>query len=282
MRWPAEASYAFTCSFHLDAETLWTSRDPANADRPGLLSQGRFGPKVGVDLILKMLAARGLASTFFVPGRVAETYPHVVRRVFDAGHEIGHHGYKHEHLAPDDPAMEIAVMDAGLEALKAVTGEAPKGYCSPAWEITPHTIPLLLERGFQYSTNFMDDIQPYLHKHPGSEGSIVELPVHWTLDDAPFRLFSPQQPRPIRSARAIGEIWREETAGIAHHGGLVNLVMHPQVTGRPAMLEMLGEFLDSVLSPGNAYVDRNDRVAAWAKKQLTSPDRSADEAEQRG
>ena len=38
-------------SFDLDAETMWTGRDPKNAARPVLMSQGAYGWKVGVPRI---------------------------------------------------------------------------------------------------------------------------------------------------------------------------------------------------------------------------------------
>ena len=34
-------------TFDLDAETMWTARDPAYAKRPILMSQGAYGWKVG-------------------------------------------------------------------------------------------------------------------------------------------------------------------------------------------------------------------------------------------
>ena len=39
-------------TFDLDGETMWTSRDPAAAKRPILLSQGAYGWKTGVPRIL--------------------------------------------------------------------------------------------------------------------------------------------------------------------------------------------------------------------------------------
>ena len=42
-------------TFDLDAETMWTSRDPANADRPIILSQGAYGWKTGLGRVLDLL-----------------------------------------------------------------------------------------------------------------------------------------------------------------------------------------------------------------------------------
>src|SRR3954471_19459458 len=84
---------AFT--FDFDAEEVWIGEDPANAQRPGVLSQGTYGAKVAVPEILRLLERHGLPATFFVPGRVAERYPQRVREILAAGHEVGLHGYTH-------------------------------------------------------------------------------------------------------------------------------------------------------------------------------------------
>ena len=59
-------------TFDLDAETMWTARDPSFSKRPILMSQGAYGWKVGVGRILDLLRRYDLRSTFFIPGVVIE------------------------------------------------------------------------------------------------------------------------------------------------------------------------------------------------------------------
>ena len=82
-------------SFDFDAEEVWIGEDPSNAHKPGTLSQGTYGAKVAVPLLLDLLRRLDLPASFFVPGRVAERYPHRVEEILAAGHEVGHHGYTH-------------------------------------------------------------------------------------------------------------------------------------------------------------------------------------------
>src|SRR3954469_3780827 len=93
--WPDGNRAAAAFTFDFDAEEVWIGEDPANADRPGALSQGTYGAKVAVPLILELLAAKGVTATFFVPGRVAERHPTRVEAIVAAGHELAHHGYTH-------------------------------------------------------------------------------------------------------------------------------------------------------------------------------------------
>jgi peptidoglycan/xylan/chitin deacetylase (PgdA/CDA1 family) len=226
---------AFT--FDFDAEEVWIGVDPANANRPGVLSQGTYGAKVAVPLILELLDRHGLTATFFTPGRVAERHPGRVREILAAGHEMGLHGYTHRSpakLSRDEEEAELVKAKAILTEL----GASPVGYRSPAWEFSEHTVALLAEHGLRYSSNFMDDIRPY--RHPGG---LVELPVQWLLDDAPHFWFSNTDwTRKIATTADVEAIWREEFEGIKRLGGTFVLTMHPQIIGRPSRLALLDRF----------------------------------------
>lgn len=84
--WKGGARCAVSLGIDVDGETLWLSRDPEHARRPGVLSQGAYGPKVGVPLLLDMLERFAMRATFFVPGWIAERYPDVVARIHRMGH----------------------------------------------------------------------------------------------------------------------------------------------------------------------------------------------------
>ena len=93
--WPDGHRAAVAFTFDFDAEEVWIGEDPENANRPGILSQGTYGAKVAVPLLLDLLDRVGVRSSFFIPGRVAERHPARVEEIVARGHEIGHHGYTH-------------------------------------------------------------------------------------------------------------------------------------------------------------------------------------------
>lgn len=53
------------------------------------------GPGPYTDGLLDELAKRGVAATFFMQGRNAARYPAVVKKAFEAGHQIASHTYDH-------------------------------------------------------------------------------------------------------------------------------------------------------------------------------------------
>jgi peptidoglycan/xylan/chitin deacetylase (PgdA/CDA1 family) len=188
--WPDSKRLGVVFTFDLDAESLWTARDPKNLERPVTLSQGEYGPKVGLPRILRLLKKYDLKATFFVTGWAMEHYPETVADIVAQGHEIGHHGYHHEWLDNISLDEEKVIMSKGLSLIKGFDPKGPFGYRSPSWEFTPNTIRLLKENHFKYTSNMMNSDLPYLHKLDSREIDLVELPVSWIMDDAPYFLYS--------------------------------------------------------------------------------------------
>jgi len=262
--WPNGARVAVMLTFDFDAESGWLSRDPATGDRPGILSQGTYGAKVGVPRILDLLAAENVPATFFIPGWVAEHHPDKARMIRDAGHEIGHHGYLHERARPEDPESEKRGFELGMRALETILGVKPAGYRAPGWDLTALTLDLVKQHGMLYSSNLMDDVFPYVH--PGN--SILELPVQWQLDDAVYFMFHPTLVnRPINSPEVVYGIWREEFLGMCEWGGLFNLTCHPQVIGHPSRLRMLRALIRFIKEREGVWWGRGRDVAEhWLAK----------------
>jgi peptidoglycan/xylan/chitin deacetylase (PgdA/CDA1 family) len=246
---------AFT--FDFDAEEVWIAQDPGNADRPGVLSHGTYGARVGVPLILELLERQGVKSTFFVPGRVGERHPERVRDILAAGHEIGLHGYTHrspQAMSEAEERDELRRARAVLEGL----GAKLAGYRSPSWEFSPRTVPLLVAEGLRYSSNFMDDVRPYLH----SGTSLVELPVHWMLDDAPHFWFSSASwDRKIATNGEVRAIWEAEFLALRKLGGVCVFTMHPQLIGRPSRLTFLECFREFVAGHDGVRIQRCVEIA---------------------
>lgn len=265
VKWPNNARVAVMLTFDFDAETLWLGRDPENARRPGVLSQGTYGAKVGVPMILQTLREEGVKATFFVVGWTAETHQDRAEMILREGHEIAHHSYSHTWIDPAFPDKEVEEMEKGLEALKTRLGVVPKGYRSPAGETSDNLIRLLNKHNFLYDSSLLDDINPYRHVMPDGSRGPIELPWHWSLDDAPFALFSIKSPRPIFPNSHIRQVFQDEFREIHRWGGLYNLVMHPQVSGRPSRITLLREMIQWIKTFPNAWFATGTEVAeAWS------------------
>jgi peptidoglycan/xylan/chitin deacetylase (PgdA/CDA1 family) len=268
VNWPHGARVAVMLTFDFDAETLWLSRDPENAKRPGILSQGTYGAKVAVPKILETLREAQVKATFFIPGWTAEHHRGRAEMILRDGHEVAHHSYSHAWIDPAFPDKEVEEMERGLEALKTQLGVVPRGYRSPAGETSDNMIRLLDQHGFLYDSSLMDDVNPYRHRMPDGRPGPVELPWHWSLDDAPHALFSVARPRPIFPNSHLREIFQDEFREIYRWGGLYNLVMHPQISGRPSRVALLREMIGWMKTFPNVWFATGTEVAeAWAARQ---------------
>ncbi|MBI2878023.1 MAG: polysaccharide deacetylase [Candidatus Tectomicrobia bacterium] len=250
-----EISVCLTLDF--DAMSVWLGTFGATS--PSMISRGEFG-RVGAERLLALLRPWGIRATWFVPGHTVETFPELVQRIADEGHEIGHHGYCHENPALLSQEEERAVLERGIDAIRRVAGKPPVGYRSPAWDLSACTLDLLLEHGFLYDSSLMaQDFTPYYcrvgDQAPkdgpylfGREIELVEIPVTWGLDDfPPFEyVWTAKGINPGLSAPSqVYEVWSGDFDYLYERlgAGVFCLTLHPQVIGRGHRLLMLERLL---------------------------------------
>jgi peptidoglycan/xylan/chitin deacetylase (PgdA/CDA1 family) len=254
-------------TFDFDAESLWETT--GSHSTPTYLSRGAYGARVGVPRILSLLAKYDIRATFFVPGITAERHQAVVQEIYARGHEIGHHGYRHE--SPTDLTLEEekAVLEKGFEILEKVTGERPKGYRSPAWDLSHNSIRLFQEYGFLYDSSMMaDDFHLYPLTLDGQELEVIEIPVAWELDDAPHFMFNLYPYRAGMAAPSkVYEIWAAEFEGAYADGGVFTLTTHPQIIGRYHRLQMLEKLIQHMAEhPGVWFTTCSEAVDDWRQQ----------------
>lgn len=243
-------------TFDFDAMSLWVVRGMRS---PGPISRGEFGAHA-IPRLLHLLRREGISSTFFIPGHTVETYPQECRAIVAAGHEVGLHGYAHEVVSTLTPEEERAVFRRGYEALRSLAGAPPRGNRTPSWDLTPATIPILLELGLLYDSSLMStDYTPF---HPrtgdvvapdgpatfGEPSRLVELPVTWSLDDYPafeyVRLDTAVMPG-LRAADDVYGNWLDDVRYMVRdfEDGVCVITFHPQVVGRGHRLLGLERFI---------------------------------------
>ncbi len=258
--WPGGARAACAFTFDLDAETLWMAR---GVSEPVALSQGRFGPVEALPRILELLRGAEIRSTFFIPAWVAEHYPDAVRAIAAGGHEIGCHGDVHERVSELDADQEETILKRSIEVITKHAGKVPVGYRAPTWQLSGRTLGLLMRHGFDYSSNMMDRLVPYLHEAVDG-ASLVEIPVSWVLDDAPYFLFTGQ--RALQAPGPVLQGWLTEFDGICEVGGVANFTFHPQIIGRPSRLACLRELVEHAKKAPRVWVARLDSIAGhWRR-----------------
>jgi peptidoglycan-N-acetylglucosamine deacetylase len=264
IRWPDGVVCPVVLSFDLDAELLWNvwlTREPSPID----VSQGVYGPKVGVPRILDMLSRQGVKATFFIPGAIAERYPEAAKEIASAKHEIAHHGYLHEDCSKLTKEEERAMLVRGSEALFKVTGVRPKG---ARLSLGKTTISNLDEMGFEYESTLMDDDQPYRIQVGGRSSRMIELPVCFAFNDTSYFAYTFGLAKPFLTPREVEAVYRDEFDAMYREQKYCMFMLHPQVIGRASRLDMLERTVQYMKSKPGVWFATALEVAEHCQRAL--------------
>ena len=163
------------CAFGTDINSVagWIG-SYGGGDSPSDIQRGVFASEVGNIRLLNLFKKYDLTTSFFIPGHSIESFPDQVKRIADAGHEIGAHGYLHENPIAMTPTQEEAVLVKCIDLIEQYTGKKPRGYVAPWWEMSASTAALLLKYGFKYDhSQGYRDFQPF-YARVGDEWTTID------------------------------------------------------------------------------------------------------------
>ena len=268
-------------TFDFDTQSGFIARGMTT---PTPLSRGEFGGAVACGRILKFLNERNIKATWFTPGFTIQSWPMESAAVADAGHEIGHHSWAHIPNANQTRDEEEADLVRANESIRRLTGHLARGYRSPSWDLSEHTIDLLLKHGFLYNSSMMgSDYIPYRARRGdvaelgkpfqfGQETDLIEMPISWSLDDHPHFEFirTPQTVAPgLQPARAVMQSWLDEFVYMKKtvDWGVLTYTMHPYVIGRGYRMLALEWLFDQLVKEGAVFMTM-EQAAEEARARL--------------
>ncbi len=264
--WPGGAKVAVALSFDSDHETIPLREGET---RPGKLSQGEYGSRVAAPRILSVLEEHGVPATFFMPAVSALLHPEEARAYVAAGHEIAAHGWIHERNMLLEPADERMLALRALDTLEQVTGVRPVGVRTPSWDFSDATLEIIRESGLRYDSSLMADDDCYELLAGGEPTGIVELPVEWIRDDAPYFMMERHASlRPYTPPRDVLRLWCDEFDAARADGGLFQLTMHPHIIGHRSRMVVLTGLLAHIGAFDDVWYATHAQVADHARTAL--------------
>jgi peptidoglycan/xylan/chitin deacetylase (PgdA/CDA1 family) len=263
--WPHGSLVAVALSFDVDQET-GSLRDGRTS--PALLAQGEYGSRAGVPRILKLLERYAIPASFYIPAVSALLHPDDVRRIAEAGHEVGLHGWIHERNSSLPEADERQLTHRASMVLAGLAGKPPVGLRTASWDFSEATLRIIRDMHLLYDSSLMGDDEPYELLEEGEPTGIVELPVEWIKDDYPyFGMDRLSNIRPHTAPSLVGEIWRREFDGAYAERGLFLLTMHPHIIGHRSRLSVLEELIQHMRSYAGVWFATHEDIARYVKVQ---------------
>jgi len=259
--WPGDARVAVALSFDSDHETI-PLRDAET--RPGKLSQGEYGSRVGARRVMDLLEKRSIKASFFMPAVSAMLHPDEARGYVEAGHELGLHGWIHERNMLLQPADERDLALRAADTLEHISGRRPVGLRTPSWDFSDATLGVVRELGLLYDSSLMADDEPYEILADGQPTGLVEIPVEWIRDDAPYFSFDRYSAiRPYTAPRHALTIWRDEFDRAYAEAGLFQLTMHPHIIGHRSRMVILEELVDYIAGHRGVWWATHAEIATY-------------------
>lgn len=99
--------------------------------------------------ILETLEAYNIKATFFLCGFWVNEHPDMVKRIYDAGHEIGNHSMTHPHMNKLSKDAIVKELNDFETAVSAIIGKKTTLFRAPYGEYNDNVVKTLRECGYE-------------------------------------------------------------------------------------------------------------------------------------
>jgi peptidoglycan/xylan/chitin deacetylase (PgdA/CDA1 family) len=258
LRWPGGQRVALLITLNLETwDLVKDTTEPYYAGGPAILPDilpgnvpdfpnftwREYGQRVGIWRLFECLDALGVAPGCTVNAVTCLRRRAMVDAALERGCEILAHNYEQGELLTNyaqDPAREREVVLRTLEVYEKTVGRRAAGWLSSSLRGTLQTADILAEYGCRFYCDLMNDDQPYLLRTPS--GPIVSVPYSNEIND--FTLVV----RRGHTTDEVRDILIEELKVLhaegAHTGRIMNVGLHPHVSGRAYRIRALREFIE--------------------------------------
>jgi peptidoglycan-N-acetylglucosamine deacetylase len=251
---------------------------------PTYISRGEYDMVV-IPRLVALLGRYDIKGTFFTPGHTIDSSPQSVMPYVNAGHELAHHGWTHRlpaSLSKDEEEEEIV---RGNHSIKRVSGQFARGYRSPAWDLSPHSIELLLKHRIKYDSSLMGhDYDCYYARNGdmvelkkpfvrGRETSLLEMPISWSLDDYPHFEYMRNPNGSIQAglmnATNVLENFVDDFTYMTRvtDTGILTYTFHPHVIGRGHRMMMLERLIQRLMESGAVFMTMEQAMHEWLARR---------------
>lgn len=277
LAWPGGARVALILTFNLETWDLVKDTDRAYyAGGPPILpdvlpgrvpdfpnySWREYGQRVGIWRLIDLFDQLGVRASCTANAVTFTRRRAMTDAVLARGWELLAHNWEQGELLTDlagDPEAERTVILKTLEAYRVHVGRPAAGWLSSSLRGTTATPAILAEAGLRFWCDIMNDDQPYPIATPA--GTICSVPYSNEIND--FTLLT----RRGHTTDEFRDILIEELGTLHAEGAtqarIMNVGLHPHVSGRAYRIRALREFLEFALSLDGVWWPTREELARW-------------------
>ena len=273
LRWPGGARVALILTFNLETWDLTKDTTKAYyAGGPPILPDvlpgntpdfpnftwREYGQRVGIWRLIELFDELGAKASCTTNAVTFERRRAMTDAVLERGWELLAHNWEQGELLTDyahEPAKERELVLRTLDAFEKHVGRKAKGWLSSSLRSTMQTADILAEYGCTFYCDQLNDDQPYLIRTPS--GPIVSTPYSNEINDFTFITRKNYTTDQFRDA-LIEELDVLYAEG-EKTGRMMNVGLHPHVSGRAHRVRALREFITYAQSlPGVWWATREE------------------------
>lgn len=277
LSWPDGKRVALILTFNLETWDLLKESDkPYYAGGPAILPDTlpgnvpdfpnytwrEYGQRVGIWRLFELFDQVGVKASCTTNAVTFERRKAMVDACLERGWELLAHNFEQGELLTNyahDPAAERDVILRSIETYERYVGRRPKGWLSSSLRGTMNTAGILVDEGFKFYCDIMNDDQPYMIRT--ANGPLVSTPYSNEIND--FTILT----RRGHTTDEFRDILIEELdvlyAEGATSGRIMNVGLHPHVSGRAYRIRALREFLEYAKTLPGVWWPTREEVADW-------------------
>ncbi|MFN9091372.1 MAG: polysaccharide deacetylase [Alphaproteobacteria bacterium] len=220
-----------------------------------------YGNRIGVYRLMKSLTARSLPATALLSAVLARRYPVLMDDLAAAQWEIVCAGFDMGRLHHSGVALdeERATVQEATGILRARFGAAVRGWHSPAHSESSHTLRLVAEAGFSFTTGWANDAMPYVMTT--NAGRLICMPLSQDLSDQRMlhqqHLATEDFTNSILTAHETLDREAQQTGS----GRILVVPVTPWLMGVPHRIRAFNSMLDGMMARGSIWPAAMGQIA---------------------
>ena len=226
-----------------------------------------YGNRVGIFCIMQALDAHRIRATVALNAAVAVRYPALLAECTRRHWEVIANGLDMDHLhhAGLAPDTERQWVSDTLRTLRTASGQAVRGWLSPAKSESANTPDLVQAAGVDYLCDWVNDDMPYAMQAAG--GPLFAMPHPIDMDDHTILVQNHHTEDDFRDqvCDQFDTLYRES----ATQGGRVMAIsLHPWVIGQPYRIKALEDALAHIMQHQRVWAATGSEILdAWKSAQ---------------